>query len=42
VIESGLKPDERVIVTGAGRAVPGRKVAPTDTVIADATAPTVK
>jgi membrane fusion protein, multidrug efflux system len=42
VIESNLKPDERVIVTGAGRAVPGRKVAPTDTVIADATAPTVK
>jgi membrane fusion protein, multidrug efflux system len=42
VIESGLKPDERIIVTGAGRAVPGRKVAPTDTVIADASASTVK
>ena len=34
VIESGLKPDDRVIVTGAGRAVPGRKVAPTETKIA--------
>lgn len=34
VVESGLKPDDRVIVTGAGRAVPGRKVAPTDTALA--------
>jgi RND family efflux transporter MFP subunit len=36
VIASGLKPDERVIVTGGSRAVPGRKVAPTDTQIAEA------
>jgi RND family efflux transporter MFP subunit len=36
VIESGLKPDERVIVTGGSRAVPGRKVTATDTVIAEA------
>jgi RND family efflux transporter MFP subunit len=28
VIASGLKPDDRVIVTGADRAVPGHKVAP--------------
>lgn len=36
VIESGLKPDDRVIVSGAGRAVPGRKVAATNTTIASA------
>jgi hypothetical protein len=29
-----LKPDDRVIVSGAGRAVPGRKVAATNTTIA--------
>jgi membrane fusion protein, multidrug efflux system len=34
VIETGLKPDDRVIVSGAGRAVPGRKVAATNTTIA--------
>lgn len=28
VIESGIAPDDRVIIAGAGRAVPGRKVAP--------------
>jgi multidrug efflux system membrane fusion protein len=38
VIESGIKPDDRVIVTGAGRAVPGRKVIPVDTKIASASA----
>ncbi len=32
-IEAGLKPDDRVIVTGAGRAVPGQKVVPTETTI---------
>jgi len=36
VIETGLKPDDRVIVSGAGRAVPGRKVAATNTTIASA------
>lgn len=36
VVESGLKLDDRVIVAGAGRAVPGRKVATTDTTIAAA------
>lgn len=29
VIEAGLKPDERVVITGVSRAVPGTKVAPT-------------
>jgi multidrug efflux pump subunit AcrA (membrane-fusion protein) len=28
VITGGLKPDDRVVVSGADRAVPGRKVAP--------------
>jgi len=36
VVESGLKADDRVIVSGAGRAVPGRKVAATNTTIASA------
>jgi multidrug efflux system membrane fusion protein len=36
VVEAGLKPDDRVIVAGAGRAVPGHKVAATDTTIAAA------
>jgi RND family efflux transporter MFP subunit len=39
VVESGLKPDDRVIVSGAGRAVPGRKVAAKDTTIASAGSP---
>ncbi len=34
VIESGLKPDDRVVVTGGSRAVPGRKVTPTEATIA--------
>jgi hypothetical protein len=38
VVESGLKPDDRVIVSGVGRAVPGRKVTATDTRVADAAA----
>jgi membrane fusion protein, multidrug efflux system len=38
VIETGVKPDDRVIVTGAGRAVPGRKVVPTEVKIASASA----
>jgi RND family efflux transporter MFP subunit len=38
VVESGLKPDDRVIVSGLGRAVPGRKVTATDTRVADAAA----
>ena len=29
VIESGLKPDDRVVVTGIMRAIPGQKVDPT-------------
>ena len=29
VIEAGLKPDDRVVITGLTRAVPGEKVAPT-------------
>lgn len=37
-IESGLEPDDRVIVTGAARAVPGHKVAPTDVTIASVAA----
>ena len=28
VITAGLKPDDRVVVSGLGRAIPGRKVAP--------------
>jgi membrane fusion protein, multidrug efflux system len=28
VIESGIMPEDRVVITGAGRAVPGRKVTP--------------
>jgi RND family efflux transporter MFP subunit len=36
VIETGLKPDDRVIVTGLSRAVPGRKVVATDTQLAAA------
>ncbi|MBO0709954.1 MAG: efflux RND transporter periplasmic adaptor subunit [Acetobacteraceae bacterium] len=36
VIESGLKPDDRVIVTGSARAIPGHAVAATDTSIAAA------
>jgi len=34
VIDSGLQPDDRVIVTGAGRAIPGRKAAPEPATIA--------
>jgi hypothetical protein len=33
VIETGLKPDDRVVVSTNGRAIPGRKVAPKDTTI---------
>ena len=40
VIESGLQPDDRVIVTGAGRAIPGRKAAPEAATIAAASADT--
>jgi len=40
VIESGLEPDDRVIVTGAGRAIPGRKAAPEAATIAAAPADT--
>lgn len=36
VVESGLRPDDRVIVTGSARAIPGHPVAPTDTTIAAA------
>ena len=28
VITAGLKPDDRVVVSGVDRAIPGRKVAP--------------
>ena len=28
VIESGLKPDDRVVVAGVQRAIPGEKVSP--------------
>jgi multidrug efflux pump subunit AcrA (membrane-fusion protein) len=34
VIESGLQPDDRVVVTGSWRAIPGSKVAPQLTTIA--------
>lgn len=33
VIDSGLKPDDRVVVSTNGHAIPGRKVAPKDTTI---------
>lgn len=33
VIESGLKPDDRVVMTTNGHAIPGRKVTPKDTTI---------
>jgi len=33
VIDSGLKPDDRVVVSTNGRAIPGRKVTPKDTTI---------
>ncbi|MBV8400097.1 MAG: efflux RND transporter periplasmic adaptor subunit [Acetobacteraceae bacterium] len=36
VIESGLKPEDRVVVTGVARAIPGHKVAVTDTTVAAA------
>jgi RND family efflux transporter MFP subunit len=34
VIEQGLKPDDRVVITGIERVIPGNKVAPQQTVIA--------
>lgn len=34
IIESGLKPDDRVVVSGIQRAIPGRKVAPQAATIA--------
>ncbi|MGZ8323644.1 MAG: efflux RND transporter periplasmic adaptor subunit [Rhodoplanes sp.] len=34
LIQSGLKPDDRVVVAGIQRAIPGRKVAPQTTTIA--------
>jgi membrane fusion protein, multidrug efflux system len=36
VIASGLKPEDRVIVTGVARAIPGHKVTVTDTTVAAA------
>lgn len=33
VIDSGLKPDDRVVVSTNGRAIPGRKVTPKDTTL---------
>jgi hypothetical protein len=33
VIATGLKPDDRVVVSTNGRAIPGRKVAPKATTI---------
>jgi RND family efflux transporter MFP subunit len=40
VIESGITPDDRVVITGGGRAVPGRKVAPQAATFAAAAGPT--
>ena len=34
VIEQGLKPDDRVVISGIERVIPGNKVAPQATVIA--------
>jgi RND family efflux transporter MFP subunit len=34
VIDTGLKPDDRVVVSTNGHAIPGHKVAPKDTIIA--------
>lgn len=43
LIESGIKPDDRVIVAGIQRAIPGRKVTPQTTAIASiAPAPATK
>jgi RND family efflux transporter MFP subunit len=39
VIETGLKPDDRVVVSTNGRAIPGRKVTPKDTTIQAPAAP---
>ena len=39
VIDSGLKADNRVVVSTNGRAIPGRKVAPKATTIQAAPAP---
>jgi hypothetical protein len=36
VIESGLKPDDRVVVTGNQRAIPGKKATPQPTTITSA------
>ncbi len=41
VIASGLKPEDRVIVTGTGRAIPGRKVDPQPVKLAAVTAATM-
>lgn len=42
VIESGLRPDDRVIVEGAARVEPGERVAPHDVAMPGATMPAAK
>ncbi len=41
VIESGLTPDDRVVISGNQKAIPGEKVAPQETTITAVTAPTI-
>jgi len=34
IISSGLKPDDRVVVSGIQRAIPGKKIAPQQATVA--------